>query len=249
MFFILVILSGALFFSEPYGLHNGLFPTQGCGLHHLHVRCRYFGSPVGPVMGAYGKLTVGRQWLIWSFGLAIGFVLQRTMIRSLVVYYAPDVVAYFRNHPQARLNTSALLMILIPYWVVVMVLTMKIARSKQRIQKQAESFTVIPEENTSQKAPSVRKPENVPIDGLKLADRNGKENIALSDITHIRVKDHYSCINNNTGNDLENKMIRLPLKEILPNSRENISFRSIAPTWSMWDISRALQKPGVTIRW
>ena len=165
--------------------------------------------------GAYNKRTVGRQWLIWSLGLAVGFVLQRTMIRSLVVVYAPDVIAYFMKHPQARLSTVTLLMILTPYWVVVMSLTMRIAKSKQRVQQRADSLTAIPEHSTSRRASPGDRSENLPIGGLNLAGINGKRIIALADITHITVEDHYCLINYSTGNGLKSKMIRLPLKEIL----------------------------------
>ena len=168
-----------------------------------------------PSWGAYNMRTVGRQWLIWSLGLAVGFVLQRTMIRSLVVVYAPDVVVYFMKHPQSRLNTVTLLMILIPYWVVVMSLTMRIARSKQRVQQRADSLTVIPEHSTSRGGGPGDRSESFPVGGLKLAESNDKGIIALADITHVTVEDHYCLIHHSTGNGLKSKMIRLPLKEML----------------------------------
>ena len=46
---------------------------------------------------------------------------------------------------------------------------------------------------------------------------NGSGNgaIALSDITHVTVEDHYCRISYTIGNGLRSKMIRLPLKELL----------------------------------
>jgi len=170
---------------------------------------------LAPSWGAYSKRTVGRQWLIWSLGLVIGFVLQRTVIRSLVVFYAPDVVAYFRAHPQATLSTTTLLSILIPYWCVVMFLTMKVARYKQQIKQQANSLMVIPEGNPSAAVLAATESIGLPIGSLKWSGENGNGTIALADITHVTVEDHYCRINYSTGNGLKSKMIRLPLKEML----------------------------------
>jgi len=170
---------------------------------------------LGSSWGAYNKRTVGRQWLIWSLGLVIGFVLQRTMIRSLVVLYAPDVVAYFRAHPQGSLSTATLLIILIPYWCVVMFLTMQVARYKQQVKQQANSLMVIPEGNASAGVPPAAESIGLPIGSLKWNGENGNETIALADITHVTVEDHYCRINYSAGNGLISKMIRLPLKEML----------------------------------
>lgn len=220
-FFLIECLLFWLFYQGPSFFLNHMAFTTVYSLHKgaVYTICMFFADIMAhrlfPSWGAYGNRTVGRQWLIWSSGLAVGFVLQRTMIRSLIVFYAPDVIAYFMKHPQGKLNTSMLLLILIPYWVVVMVLTMKIAMSKQRIQKQNCSFTDISEDSRSGEA-AVGNTENVPMDGLQLAGRNGKAPIALCDITHVTVEDHYCRINYSTGNGLKSKMIRLSLKEMLP---------------------------------
>ena len=168
-----------------------------------------------PSWGAYNKRTVGRQWLIWSLGLMIGFVLQRTMVGSLVVLYAPDVVAYFRAHPQATLSTATLLIILIPYWCIVIFFTLQVARYKQQIKQQANSLMIIPECNASAAIPAADESIGLPTGSLKWSGENGNGTIALADITHVTVEDHYCRINYSTGNGLKSKMIRLPLKEML----------------------------------
>ena len=48
-----------------------------------------------------------------------------------------------------------------------------------------------------------------------MAESNDKGIIALADITHVTVEDHYCLIHHSTGNGLKSKMIRLPLKEML----------------------------------
>lgn len=166
-----------------------------------------------PSWGAYGKRKVGQQWLIWSSGLAIGLILQRTMIKAIVPVYAPDVIAYFVANPQARLSTITLLLILIPYWFVVVFLTLRIALSKQRIQQLADSLMVIPENHPFERMPGTPKTKRIPVGILKLDGDNNA--IALADITHVTVEDHYCRVNYTTGNGLKSEMIRLPLKEML----------------------------------
>ena len=196
-------------FITVYTLHKAAVYTLGIFgvdflVHHL-----------APSWGAYGKRRVGRQWLIWSIGLAAGFILQRTMVKSLIPVYAPDVVAYFMAHPQARLSSLTLLMVLIPYWFVVVLLTLRVALSKQRIQKLSDSLMIIPADQTDQKISPSAAAVNMPAGILRMSGDNGSEAIALADITHVSVEDHYCRINYATGDRLKSEMIRLPLKEML----------------------------------
>ena len=193
-------------------------------VYSLHKAAVYstciFGADVlahrlAPSWGAYNKRSVQRQWVIWSLGLAAGFVLQRTMVRSLIVFYAPDVVAYFTSHPQERLSAITLLMILIPYWVAVLFVTILIAMSRQRTQQQTDSLLVIPGEKTALKSSLINKYGTAPMGSLELGDDNGNGTIALGNVTHITVEDHYCRINYATESGLKNKMTRLPLKEML----------------------------------
>ncbi len=79
----------------------------------------------------------------------------------------------------------------------------------------ADSLTVIPEDRPSKGTPSVTKSESLPVGLLKLDNGNGKGAIALADITHVTVEDHYCRVSYTTGNGLRSEMIRLPLMEIL----------------------------------
>ncbi len=168
-----------------------------------------------PAWGAYEKRSVGRQWLIWSLGLAAGFVLQRTMVKSLIPVYAPEVVTYFMANPQARLGTLTLLMILIPYWFVVVFLTLRVAQSRQRIQQVSDSLLVIPADKAAQGVLPAASAVNLPAGILQMSGENGSGAIALADITHVTVEDHYCRINYATGDRLKSEMIRLPLKKML----------------------------------
>jgi DNA-binding LytR/AlgR family response regulator len=171
--------------------------------------------------GTYGNRNVGRQWLIWSLGLGVGFAIQRTMIRSLVPIYAPDVVAYFIANPLARLSTSTLLMILIPYWLVVVFVTLRVVLSRQRIQRLADSIVVSPGHRSAETVSATVEGKGRASGMLRLNGDSGGSAIALSDITHVTVEDHYCRVNYIAGNGLKSEMIRLPLKQMLRKLPDN----------------------------
>lgn len=198
-------------FTTVYTLHKaGVYAVcilaADMAAHHLF-----------PSWGRFHQRTIGRQWLIWSLGLAIGFVLQQTMIRSLVPLYAPEVVDYFRARPEARLGTATRLMILIPYWTVVVFLTLQVARSKQRIQQQADAILVLPGKTAGKAGSPAGHAVDMPGGRLRLDGENGNGNsiIPIADITHVTVEDHYCRINYTCGDSLKSTLIRLPLKQML----------------------------------
>ena len=168
-----------------------------------------------PSWGTYGRRSVGRQWMVWSLGLAFGFVVQRTMVKTLVPVYAPDVIPYFIAHPQARLSTLNLLAILVPYWILVVSLTLRIALSKQRIRKLADTIRVIPADGYIENHPIANRVKRTPVGILSLSGAEGNGAIDLADITHVTVEDHYCRVNYNSSQGLKSEMIRLPLKEML----------------------------------
>ncbi len=155
-----------------------------------------------PAWGAYGRRTVGRQWLIWGVGIAVGFVLQRSIIGRLIILYAPEVIRYFMNHPQERIGNATLLLIMAPYWATVVFFTLQVAKSKQRDRQQAAA------------SPPV-KPRGLPSGSLKLDNANGNGLIALAEITHVTVEDHYCRVSYCAGNGLKSALIRMQLKEML----------------------------------
>jgi len=175
-----------------------------------------------PAWGAYKKRSVRKQWLIWTIGLLVGFVLQRTMVFGLIIHYAPEVIGYFTEHPKTRLSNFELLLYLTPYWCLVMYIAMRIALSKQRIIDQARSLMVLPDgqKKGSPEPLRVNQPEEgkkgLLAGSLSWENENGNVSVPLADITHITVEDHYCRVNYSTGEGLKSKMIRLPLKEMLP---------------------------------
>ena len=196
-------------FTTVYTLHKAAVYTicifaADLLLHHL-----------APSWGTYKGRTVGRQWLIWSLGLAAGFILQRTLVKSLIPVYAPDVINYFMAHRIPRLRMVTMLMVLIPYWTVVVFVTLRVVLSRQRIRQLADSLVVIPEDRPSREVSPDETLKSRPEGILKLGGGNGNGVIALSDITHVTMEDHYCSVNYTTGNGLKSELIRLPLKEML----------------------------------
>ena len=174
-----------------------------------------------PHWGTFKNRRVGKQWFIWTMGLLVGFIIQRTTVSSLIVQYTPEVIHYFITHPEVRMSHFELLFYLTPYWCLVMFVTMRIARSKQRIQDQARSLMILPgnQKNASTESLMAGEPEKsknrLPQGNLNWENESGGASIPLADITHITVEDHYCRINYSISNGLKNTMIRLPLKEML----------------------------------
>lgn len=167
-----------------------------------------------PSWGAYKKRTVGRQWIIWSLGLAIGFFPVRMGARKLVALYAPDMAAYFAANPQAKLGIPTVLMILIPCWVAAMLFATYIALTRQRIQQQDKAIVAVHNPKALEKDPPALKTVPLPAGSLKLGSDNGHKTIAFLDITHVTVEDHYCRINYTTDNGPKSQMVRLPLKKM-----------------------------------
>ena len=174
-----------------------------------------------PSWGAFKKRTVGKQWLIWTTGLLTGFVIQQGMVKKLIIFYAPEVINYFIVHPEKRLGHLEILLFLMPYWCVVMYVTMGIAKSKQRIQDLAESLVIQPRRQPKTVPESLMVPQSkknkdrLPGGNLNWKNETGCISIPLVNITHLTVEDHYCRINYSEDNDFKSKMIRLPLKEML----------------------------------
>jgi len=196
-------------FTTMYCLHKAILISV------LIVCADVLANRLGSSWGAYDKRTVGRQWMIWSLGMLSGFLLHRIMIRSLILDFAPEVVPYFMKHPEKMLSNTTILMILIPYWVIGISITFQVVKTKQWIQQQAGSVMVLTEGSTSPAASSAASFAHLPKGSLKLEDSHGNGIIALADITHVTVEDHYCRINCSTSKGLKGAMVRLPLKHLI----------------------------------
>ena len=67
-------------------------------------------------------------------------LLHRFTIRILILNFVPEILTYFKAHPEKILNHVTILMILIPYWVIGVSITLQVVKAKQRIQQQVGSF-------------------------------------------------------------------------------------------------------------
>lgn len=198
-------------FTIVYSLHKAIVYTS-CTLGADLIAHFLFYS-----WGAYHLRKVGKQWIIWSMGLSVGFYLQQIMVNKLIILYAPNVVLYFRAHPDERVSVLTMLLVLTPYWCSVLFITMWVAISKQRIQKVSDSLFVTQKEKERNINENVSTDRSATlVDGiLNFQENNGDTAIAFADITHVTVEDHYCNINYVNNSGINNKMIRLPLKEMM----------------------------------
>lgn len=198
-----------LAFSIVYSLHKAVLYTS-CLLGADVLANWLFHA-----WGSYAKRRVGRQWIIWSMGLVAAFLLHRSMITSLVVFYAPDVVGFFRAYPEAIPSRTTVLMILLPYFCIVVFTTLQIARNKLKIQRMAAAVTAEPPDAGPGQFSRPAAQNGLPAGRLRLENGGGNDAIALADITHVSVEDHYCRINYATAHGLKNVLIRLPLAELM----------------------------------
>ncbi len=227
-FFLLEGMAIWMFYRGPsYYLEHMAFTTiyslhKAAGKTLCLMGADYLAHFLMPSWGAFKERTVGRQWIIWSLGLAIGFIPVRMIARKLVSIYAPEMAAFYSANPQALLSIPVVLMILIPCWIVAVFFGIHIALSRQRIQQQAHAGSALGPTNAAKNNPSARKAARLPIGSLKLGEDNDRRKIAFSDITHVTVEDHYCRINYATENGLKSQLVRLPLKELALKLPEGI---------------------------
>lgn len=195
-------------FTTVYSLHKAFLYTL-C-IFAIDLLAHY----VFPTWGAYSLRKVGRMWIIWSFGLAIGFILHRIMIPKLIFAYAPDIIEYFNNHPDERLSNLTLLLILIPYWFSVLFFSMWVALKKQKIHVEANNLLVLPSNDSFRHVNQNRTSIGLPSGILRSRNKNENGDILLAEISHISIEDHYCNIHYSRSDRLMNKLIRLPIKEM-----------------------------------
>lgn len=198
-----------LAFTIVYSLHKAVVYTA------CIVAADVLANRLTPAWGAYKLRRVGRQWLIWALGTAVGFVLHRTMVRSQVAAYAPEVVRYFMANPQKAIGNGAILAIFVPYWVLAVFLTLKVLVAKQRIMQRPPLPAVAQSGAAEDKSRSPSQPSGHPAGSLRLDDGAGHKTVALCDIAHITVEDHYCRVVYFQGDELKSKMVRMQLKEMM----------------------------------
>lgn len=200
---------GNLAFTTIYSLHKSAGNTISIWIADV------LANLLAPAWGAFAKRTVGRQWLIWSLGLAAGFMPFRAVARRLVLLYAPDIAAYYIANPQAKLGILTILIFLIPCWTAAIFMTLRIAMSKQRVHLLEKKIVVTAGDNTTQATTTGGDSPDPPSGWLRLNQNHANLTIALADITHVTVEDHYCRINYWNGNRLKSELIRLPLGKLI----------------------------------
>lgn len=211
-------------FTTVYALHNAAVYALCLLLADVLASRRW------PAWAGYENRTVGRQWLIWSGGFVLGFVIHRTLVRSLVQFYALDAVTALSNHPGFPPTHLTFALSVTPVWALSVATVIHVALKRQQAQQKAHasaiqavlSAPVMPPGNAARQ-PVDRKTgqeggDRAPLPGvLALNSDAGELKIPHDRITHISVEDHYSRIffTGANSSSLRNVLIRLPLKELM----------------------------------
>ena len=209
-------------FTTVYVLHNAVAYTL------CHYLVDALANRFWPAWAGYEKRTVGRQWAIWSGGFVLGFILHRTVVRSLVYVYASQALTALSNHPGFPPSHFTFALAMPPFWAIAVAAVIQVALKRQQAQQQAHASAI--KAMLSSQSPPV--PARQAADSRAVRDQDdrnslggvlalkadaGEIKIPHAQITHITVEDHYSRIffAHGNGDGLRNVLIRLPLKKLL----------------------------------
>lgn len=228
-FFLLAgILAWAVYIS-PHFLIKKMSFTTVYALHNAvaYALCHYLvdalANRLWPTWAGYEKRTVGRQWAVWSGGFVLGFILHRTMVRSLVPLYASHVIASFSNHPGFPPTHLTFALAMPPFWMISMAAVIHVALKRQKAQQFDYNYDFKAVLNSPADSKGVKQTaqegtnEGASSGVLTLNTDAGELKIPHAHITHITVEDHYSRIfyAGGNGDGLRNVLIRLPLKKLM----------------------------------
>lgn len=193
-------------FTTVYALHTALTYTL------CHYLADAGANRMLPSWGDYEHRTVGRQWVVWSAGLVLGFYLHRTMLLNLVPYYAPETAAKAMKYPDLFPTHLTFALLVPPIWLAIVFLAIRAALARQQA---GERTAGAARESLLRPIQSLPQPDNG-AGTLKVTADAGQMDIPLTAITHITVEDHYSRIHYLQGDSgrLRNVLIRMPLKAL-----------------------------------
>ncbi len=181
-------------FATVYALHTALAYT-GCQL-----AVDFLASTLLPDWAGYPRRTVGKQWMIWSTGFVLAFIVHRTVVLCLVHIYAPEVVAYYADPQRLRPNHWAVFLYTLPYWTAGVFLAVSISLRLQG--------------RRSSNGRHIRSQGPTPRGALTVSNNGRILEIPYPDISHISVEDHYSRIHFVRDNTLHSVFIRKSLKSL-----------------------------------
>ena len=171
--------------------------------------------------GAYERRTVGKMWLIFFASYLLNYLLERLFAYKLIGLYEP-MVLYLWEFPNQRPGIISEFLFILPFWMIITSLIMKIITSKQAQTEDLlrEKIETILEEQARQKlsAPGNGDTETQPPPDephLQLPTDTGVDPIYAKNIGHVTAEDHYLRIFFHSGDELKNTLIRMPLKELL----------------------------------
>ena len=199
------LLSSHMAFTTVYALHTALTYS------FFQLAADVLACRLMPTWGCYPRRTVGKQWLIWSAGFVLAFIVHRTIVLCLVHVYAPEVIAYYADPHRLRPSHVAVFFYALPYWTAGVFLAVTITL-------QFQGRLSLKDRQAG--------PQQAASDGvLKVSVDNRSLEIHHSLISHITVEDHYSRIYFFKDDALHNIFIRTPLKVLHQSLPKNVFFQ------------------------
>ncbi len=236
LFFLEGLLSLSLYLGPAFLLDRMAFTT----LYALHKALIYtlclcamdlLASYMPRQWGGWSQRSVGKQWLIWSAGFLLGFVVHKLFGVCLICFYAPEVMSFFLAYPQARPATTTLLLFGVTSWFAAVLVTLELVRANRSTAPSPPGG--LPAETDD----GARRQAPVPGAAQPLVRRVGADpapegrldlqidatpvRLAYSQITHVSVEDHYCRIFFTKGEGLDNLLVRLALKNLLQELPES----------------------------
>ena len=174
--------------------------------------------------GTYERRSVGKTWVVLSVTYLVGFISQRVLVYKLVALYAPAILWTYEMDPTMRPGVLPSFIFMLPFWVVVGYVVIRIMISKQA--QAQELFRVridtILEERQRQlslerSGHGAMEEGGSPEDEgyLPLPPGEGVPPIRMNQIGHVTSEDHYLRVHYRSDDGIKNILIRMALKELV----------------------------------
>ena len=217
-FFLVAALSAWIILAGPGYMFRRMAFTTVYALHTAltYTLCHYLAdlgaNRILPAWGGHEHRTVGRQWVVWSAGLLLGFFLHRTMLLNLVPYYAPELAAKAMKYPDLFPTHLTFALLVPPIWLACVFLAIRAALARQQVGERTATGKTNAPPGLIEAAPR----PGAAAGALKVTSDAGEMEILLAAITHISVEDHYSRIfyRQDGSGRLRDVLIRMPLKAL-----------------------------------
>lgn len=154
--------------------------------------------------GAFAQRTVGKTWSIWFGAYILAFVVERTLIYWTISIYSPEITEYFDNFPELRPLFWESFLYCLPFWLAIAFALLQTALQQESIIRA-----------TKERQSSVSVDGRSSRGSIRLAIGKTIDYLRYDKISHIRIEDHYSRIYLQNGDDTEQILRKISLKDLL----------------------------------